>query len=128
MSINVITIEAINVREIQVIIIITMRKLVLLLAFVFLVCAIPGGFTPVDSNDLPSLANNDLYKSAEAKAREVFEEQHNSALGDVISVEQQIVSGINYKITFQSPEGVYDVVVYSQPWTQTIKVIDIQKH
>lgn len=105
-----------------------MKTLFLILALVLLVCSTPGGFTPVDSGDLPSLSNNDMYKAAESKAREVFQEKHNSNLGTVVAVQQQIVSGVNYKITFESPEGTYDVVVYCQPWTNTVKVIDIQKH
>ena len=105
-----------------------MRTLIFILALVLFVCSTPGGFTPIDTTDLPSLSNNDMYKVAEAKAREVFEERHNSNLGTVVAVQQQIVSGINYKITFESPEGDYDVVVYCQPWTNTIKVLDIQKH
>lgn len=107
---------------------VSMRTFILILALAFLVCSTPGAFTPVDTSDLLTLSNNDIYKSAEAKAREVFQEKNNSNLGSVIAVQQQIVSGINYKITFESSDGSYDVVVYCQPWTNTVKVLDIQKH
>jgi hypothetical protein len=49
-------------------------------------------------------------------------------LGSVIAVQQQMVAGINYKITFDSPEGKFDVVVFCQPWTNSIKVLDIKKN
>jgi hypothetical protein len=41
-----------------------MRTLVLLFALIALICSTPGGFTPVDTNDLPSLSNNDIYQAA----------------------------------------------------------------
>lgn len=105
-----------------------MRKLLLILALILLVCSTPGGFTPVESSEIPTLIHNDVYQAAETKAREVFQEKHNANLGTVVAVQQQMVAGINYKITFESVEGTYDIVVFTQPWTNTIKVIDIQKH
>jgi hypothetical protein len=50
-------------------------------------------------------------------------------LGDVIGIEKQIVSGINFKITFGSAVGVtdqtVDIIVFTQPWTQTVQVMSI---
>lgn len=106
-----------------------MQKLLLLIVLILIACSItPGGFSPVDNSDLPSLANNDIYRTAEQEARQVFSEKHNSQLGAVVAVQQQVVAGINYKITFESPEGLVDVTVFTQPWTNTVKVIDIQEH
>lgn len=103
-------------------------KLLLIFALALIVLSAPGGYTLVEHGDLPNLAQNEIYKSAEARAREVFQEKNNANLGAVVAVQQQMVAGINYKITFESPEGRYDVVVFTQPWTNTIKVLDIQKH
>lgn len=103
-------------------------KLLLIFALALLVLSTPGGYTPLDQTDLPNLAHNEIYQAAEARAREVFQEKNNANLGAVVAVQQQMVAGINYRITFESPEGRYDVVVFTQPWTNTIKVLDIQKH
>jgi hypothetical protein len=40
----------------------------------------------------------------------------------VTDAQQQVVSGINYKITYDSPLGEYLAIVYEQPWTNTTKV------
>lgn len=50
-----------------------MRTLIFLLALITIsVCFASGGYRPVETNDLPTLAGNDVFKAAEAKAREVF--------------------------------------------------------
>ena len=44
-------------------------------------------------------------------------------LGDLKSVETQVVSGTNYKLTYENSEGeVTEITVYSQPWTDTLEV------
>ena len=50
-----------------------MRTLIFLLALIMVsVCFASGGYSPVDTHDLPTLAGSDVFKAAEAKAREVF--------------------------------------------------------
>ena len=46
-----------------------MRKLLLIFAMILLVCSTPGGFTPVENSEIPTLIHNDVYQAAEAKAR-----------------------------------------------------------
>lgn len=71
---------------------------------------------------------SDLFQRSVSEARKEFEQKENMKLGDVTAVKQQIVSGINFKITFASPNGPYDIVVYAQPWTDTYKVTHVEKH
>lgn len=68
-----------------------------------------------------------MFKRAEAEARKEFSLKENMELGTVASVSQQIVAGINYKITYNTPAGQYNVVVFAQPWTDTFKVTHIEK-
>jgi hypothetical protein len=46
-----------------------------------------------------------MFKQAEAEARKEFSMKENAELGHVIAVKEQIVAGVNYKITFASPIG-----------------------
>lgn len=47
-----------------------MKTIVLIFALIALICSSPsGGYSSIDTNDLLNLSNNDMYKSAEAKAR-----------------------------------------------------------
>ncbi len=39
---------------------------------------------------------------------------------------QQVVAGLNYKMVFTSPKGFVEVVVFDQPWTNTLEVKSIQ--
>ena len=42
----------------------------------------------------------------------------------VVSVSVQVVAGINYKIQYQDGNHhKYEVVVFSQPWTNTIQIV-----
>lgn len=44
-------------------------------------------------------------------------------MAQVVSVQTQVVSGTNYRITYKTPRGEqYQVVVYHQPWTNTMKI------
>ena len=65
---------------------------------------------------------------AEAKAREGFYERENTQLGRMLEVETQVVAGTNYRFTFTKNESsgeTVEVVVFVQPWTNTVKVIRI---
>jgi hypothetical protein len=66
----------------------------------------------------------------EQKARDFYTQYAAATLGEVTSVEKQIVSGINFKITFAAPAGVISdsgvvIVVYAQPWTKTIQILSV---
>ncbi len=65
----------------------------------------------------------------EKTARGFYFQHTGITLGDVASVEKQIVSGINFKITFGAAPGVVDktveIVVYAQPWTKTIQIVSV---
>lgn len=66
----------------------------------------------------------------EQKAREFYTQYAGITLGNVTSVEKQIVSGINFKITFAAPEGAISdsgvvIVVFAQPWTKTIQIVSV---
>lgn len=40
-------------------------------------------------------------------AREAYRSENNGELGSLLSVSQQVVSGVNYKMTFQTENGEY---------------------
>ncbi len=48
--------------------------------------------------------------------------RYNLSLGAIVAVDRQVVSGFNYRIYFQKGEK---VTVYSQPWTETLTLLDI---
>ena len=61
-------------------------------------------------------------------AKTCWQQTYNEGLGKITDVQKQIVAGYNYKISFK-PElnKSYNqavVVVFVQPWTNTIEVID----
>ena len=45
----------------------------------------------------------------------------------IINVDTQIVSGVNYYITFSTPSGPIEVVVWDQPWNNHYEVTGINK-
>jgi hypothetical protein len=49
-------------------------------------------------------------------------ENPNLANATVLRVTRQVVSGSNYRTVYQSGWNQYDVTVYSQPWTNTLRV------
>ncbi len=67
------------------------------------------------------------FLEIEQVARLFYKSKTGKDLGDIVSVDKQVVSGMNFKITFATPESTETVVmvVYFQPWTKTIKVTDI---
>ena len=72
------------------------------------------------------MQNEGILKSAIAKAKEEYSKTHNENLGDIIKVSEQIVSGINYRIIFNSSSGPVQVTVYCQAWTDTFEVIEMK--
>lgn len=77
---------------------------------------------------MQELLDSDMFKKAEMEARKEFAQKENIELGRVVAVKEQVVAGMNYKMTFATPAGNYDVTVFVQPWTNTIKVTNIEKN
>lgn len=82
-----------------------------------------GGYTEVNPQELSQMSNDANFASVQKLAREAYRAENNGELGNLISVSQQVVSGINYKMVFQTENGEYEVVVYCQPWTNTFQVL-----
>jgi len=84
-----------------------MNKLFLIFALLMAVVftQFVGGYKAVPESALQDLINSDMFKQAEAEARKEFSLKENAELGHIIGVKEQIVAGINYKITFASPIG-----------------------
>lgn len=62
----------------------------------------------------------------EQTAREDYAKKNNGKnLGQLLSVSQQVVAGINYKCNFASDSGEVEVVVFRQAWTETTQVTSI---
>lgn len=86
-----------------------------------------GGYKTVPPEALSELLNSEMFKMAENAARKEFSEKQNVELGSVVAVKEQVVAGMNYKMTFNSPVGEYDVTVFVQPWTNTYRVTHIER-
>lgn len=74
------------------------------------------------------LLQTDEFNNILNLAKNYWQQTYKEALGKVTDVQRQIVAGYNYKITFK-PElsASYQqavVVVFVQPWTNTVEVID----
>ena len=86
-----------------------------------------GGYQDVDDSALTQLQNDENFNRAETLAREAFRAERNEELGELISVREQVVAGVNYKMTFESESGQkFQVVVFCQPWTGHFEVINIK--
>jgi hypothetical protein len=87
-----------------------------------------GGFKVVPEGAMQQLLDSDMFKKAEMEARKEFSQKNDIELGRIVGVKEQVVAGMNYKITFATPAGNYDVTVFVQPWTNTVKVTNIEKN
>ena len=68
-----------------------------------------------------------MFVRAYALAIKTFESQYNGQLGKLVGVSEQIVSGVNIKMTFQNSAGEQtEIIVYVQPWTETYQVTSIK--
>lgn len=45
----------------------------------------------------------------------------------IIKVETQVVQGINYKITYKTSTGPIQIVVWSKPWEESLKVMGVYR-
>ncbi len=77
----------------------------------------------MDPQALSQMQNDATFSRAQTMAREAYRSESNGELGTLISVSQQVVAGINYKMVFQTENGDYEVVVFCQPWTDTFRVL-----
>ena len=86
-----------------------------------------GGYRTVDDKTLLARQQNDQnLMKVEKAARDAYRAKNNGELGNLIKVSEQVVAGINYKMVFQTENGDYEVVVFNQPWTQTIQVTEMK--
>lgn len=68
-----------------------------------------------------------MFVRAYALAKKTYESQYNEPLGKLISVSEQVVSGVNLKFVFEnSTGGQNEIIVYVQPWTDTYQVTSIK--
>lgn len=63
---------------------------------------------------------NTMWQGADNLARSTYPTQLGNAT--VERVDSQVVSGMNYKTMYRNGKDLYEVVVYSQPWTNTLKI------
>lgn len=59
-----------------------------------------GGYTPVDISNLQALQNDEIFARAEQLAEQTFQSEHNAPLGKLVALSEQVVAGVNYKMTF----------------------------
>jgi hypothetical protein len=45
----------------------------------------------------------------------------------LIALQTQVVAGVNYKMTFETEKGDYEIIVFCQPWTETYEVTSIKQ-
>jgi len=90
-----------------------------LAAILTVVSAAPGGWSSADSNDADLLdLLNEVY---------LDNSSHSGDEVAVTAIEQQVVSGMNYRFTLQLSQPPSDplncqVVIYTQAWTGTKRV------
>jgi hypothetical protein len=85
-----------------------------------------GSYNSIDDGMLVELRNDSVFGKAEKLARETYKVKNNDELGCLKSVSKQPVAGINYKMVFESPNGDYEIVVFTQKWTDTYLVLSIK--
>jgi hypothetical protein len=54
----------------------------------------------VEPEGLVQMQNDANFAKAEKTARDAFGAENNGELGQLLSVSQQVVSGVNYKMVF----------------------------
>ena len=64
-----------------------------------------GGYREVDDAALTELQNDATFNTAETMAREAFRSERNEELGPLVAVHSQVVSGVNYRMRFQTESG-----------------------
>jgi hypothetical protein len=85
-----------------------------------------GGFKKVDSTDMVELQSDSVFSEAMKLAREGYSAESNGELGKLLAVYRQIVSGVNYKMIFETKNGDYEIVVFTQPWTNTYAILSMK--
>lgn len=85
-----------------------------------------GGYSPVDISNLQNLQNDEIFAKAETLAEQAFQSQYNEPLGKLVALSEQVVAGVNYKMTYETPSGEYEIIVFCQPWTNTYEVTSIK--
>ena len=83
-----------------------------------------GGYAGMTSSDLK---DDPIFQEIEDFARKEYSTRNNGLLlGQLKSADRQLVAGFNYKMVFDSAEGLIEVVVFDQSWTQTREVTSIK--
>lgn len=75
---------------------------------------------------LSSLKAQESFVRSEELARKAYQETRHGNLGQLFKVYQQVVAGVNYRMVFETIEGLMEVTVFCQPWTNTFEVISIE--
>jgi hypothetical protein len=84
-----------------------------------------GGYTALAENDIQDVEE---FPSIEEFARSEFAKQNSGEfLGDLISVDRQLVAGFNYKMVFATQDDDVEIIVFDQSWTNTREVTSITK-
>lgn len=77
---------------------------------------------------MKELLQDSSFIKADNEARSYVESTNGGNLGKIVKVETQVVQGINYKITYKTPTGPIQVVVWSKPWEETNKVMGVYRN
>lgn len=81
-----------------------------------------GGYTNVD---LQSPTSTTQLANATAFAVKTYPFLANATL---IAAQTQVVAGTNFRLTYRDNKGSqYQIVVFEQPWTQTIRVVEAKR-
>lgn len=85
-----------------------------------------GGYSEVRQDMLSSLRGEQSFVRSEELARKAYQETRHGNLGQLHKVYQQVVAGVNYKMVFETSEGLMEVTVFCQPWTNTYEILSIE--
>ena len=87
-----------------------------------------GAYHTVDVEELQAMKKGGPFQEVERAARFFYQSKTSKQLGDILALEKQVVSGMNFKITFAAEAGSSETVVitvFFQPWTKTIEILNI---
>eukprot|EP00900_Chrysochromulina_parva_P002036 jgi/Chrpa1/11833/Chrysochromulina_OHIO_Genome00013758-RA len=87
-----------------------------------------GGYTPATAEEIAPGSHCHVlasYAFEQLKAQSNSLDLNHKSFGNVLSMENQVVSGTNYRIRAHlQPSGSLSLSVFEQPWTHTLEVTE----
>lgn len=85
-----------------------------------------GAYSEVKQEMFSSLRGEECFVRSQDLARKVYKDTRHGVLGQLVKVYQQVVAGVNYRMVFETSEGLIEITVFAQPWTETYEVLGME--